>query len=88
MPQEFLDAGTDRAAGVETLVRWRHPVRGVVPPFEFIQVAEESGLICALGDFVLRCACRDFATWQRALGERAPRLLAVNLSRAQLAEPG
>jgi diguanylate cyclase (GGDEF)-like protein len=82
------DGATDHAAGVEALVRWRHPARGVVPPIEFIQVAEESGLIGALGDFVLRRACRDFAAWQRALGERAPRLLAVNLSRAQLAEPG
>jgi diguanylate cyclase (GGDEF)-like protein len=82
------DGATDHAAGVEALVRWRHPVRGVVPPIEFIQVAEESGLIGALGDFVLRSACRAFAAWQRDLGERAPRLLAVNLSRAQLAEPG
>jgi diguanylate cyclase (GGDEF)-like protein len=82
------DGGTDISAGVEALVRWRHPVRGVVPPFEFIPVAEESGLICALGDFVLRRACRDFAGWQRTLGGRAPRLLAVNLSRAQLAEAG
>ncbi|WP_371763494.1 putative bifunctional diguanylate cyclase/phosphodiesterase [Massilia sp.] len=82
------DGATDHGAGVEALVRWRHPVRGVVPPIEFIQVAEESGLIGALGDFVLRSACRDFAAWQRHLGERAPRLLAVNLSRAQLAEPG
>ena len=82
------DGATDHAAGVEALVRWRHPVRGVVPPIEFIQVAEESGLIGALGDFVLRSACRDFAAWQRDLGERAPRLLAVNLSRAQLAEAG
>jgi len=82
------DGATDIAAGVEALVRWRHPVRGVVPPVEFIQVAEESGLIGALGDFVLRRACSDFAAWQRDLGERAPRLLAVNLSRAQLAEPG
>jgi diguanylate cyclase (GGDEF)-like protein len=82
------DGATDHSAGVEALVRWRHPVRGVVPPVEFIQVAEESGLIGALGDFVLRRACRDFAAWQRDLGARAPRLLAVNLSRAQLAEPG
>jgi diguanylate cyclase (GGDEF)-like protein len=80
------DGVTDVSAGVEALVRWQHPVRGVVPPFEFIPVAEESGLIGAVGDFVLRRACRDFAAWQRALGPNAPRLLAVNLSRAQLAE--
>jgi EAL domain-containing protein (putative c-di-GMP-specific phosphodiesterase class I) len=82
------DGATDHAAGVEALVRWRHPVRGVVPPVEFIPVAEESGLIGPLGDFVLRRACRDFAAWRRQMGGRAPRLLAVNLSRAQLAEPG
>jgi diguanylate cyclase (GGDEF)-like protein len=81
------DGGTDHSAGVEALVRWQHPLRGVVPPFEFIQVAEESGLIGALGDFVLRRACRDFMAWQRELGEQAPRLLAVNLSRAQLGQP-
>lgn len=81
------DGGTDLSAGVEALVRWQHPARGVVPPFEFIQVAEESGLIGALGDFVLRRACRDFMGWQRELGDAAPRLLAVNLSRAQLAQP-
>jgi diguanylate cyclase (GGDEF)-like protein len=82
------DGSTDSGAGVEALVRWQHPARGIVPPFEFIPVAEESGLIGAIGDFVLRRACRDFAIWQRELGGRAPRLLAVNLSRAQLAEPG
>ncbi|QJE02701.1 bifunctional diguanylate cyclase/phosphodiesterase [Massilia forsythiae] len=82
------DGATDFGAGVEALVRWQHPARGVVPPFEFIQVAEECGLIGALGDFVLRRACRDFQSWQRTLGARAPRLLAVNLSRAQLAEAG
>ncbi|MGJ7916298.1 putative bifunctional diguanylate cyclase/phosphodiesterase [Massilia sp. LXY-6] len=81
------DGGTDLSAGVEALVRWQHPLRGVVPPFEFIPVAEESGLIGALGDFVLRRACRDFMAWQRELGDQAPRLLAVNLSRAQLGQP-
>jgi diguanylate cyclase (GGDEF)-like protein len=82
------DGAIDRSAGVEALVRWQHPVRGVVPPFEFIQVAEESGLIGALGDFVLGRACRDFMEWRSALGQRAPRLMAVNLSRAQLVQPG
>ncbi|GGY83489.1 putative bifunctional diguanylate cyclase/phosphodiesterase [Pseudoduganella plicata] len=82
------DGSTDYSAGVEALVRWQHPVRGVVPPFEFIGIAEECGLIGALGDFVLEQACQDFRGWQRTLGDAAPRLLAVNLSRAQLGQPG
>ena len=82
------DDSVDRAAGVEALVRWRHPQRGIVPPIEFIQVAEECGLIGALGDFVLARACRDFMDWQARLGDAAPRLMAVNLSRAQLGQPG
>ncbi len=82
------DGGTDHSAGVEALVRWRHPVRGVVPPVEFITVAEECGLIGALGDFVLERSCRDFMDWRARLGRAAPRLIAVNLSRAQLGQPG
>jgi diguanylate cyclase (GGDEF)-like protein len=78
----------DRCAGVEALVRWRHPKRGIVGPVEFIGVAEECGLIGALGDYVLATACADFVRWQRTLGPRAPRSLAVNLSRAQVAEAG
>lgn len=85
----LLEGGRiDHSAGVEALVRWQHPTRGVVPPLEFIQVAEECGLIGAVGDFVLARACDDFIQWQSELGARAPRLLAVNLSRAQLAQPG
>ncbi|MBZ2208789.1 putative bifunctional diguanylate cyclase/phosphodiesterase [Massilia soli] len=82
------DHGPDYSAGVEALVRWQHPVRGLVSPIEFIDIAEQSGLIGALGDFVLERACRDFMRWQAELGARAPRLIAVNLSRAQLAKPG
>jgi len=78
----------DRSAGVEALVRWLHPTRGVVPPVEFISAAEECGLISALGTFVLETACRQFVHWQGELGSRAPRLLAVNLSRGQLAQAG
>jgi EAL domain-containing protein (putative c-di-GMP-specific phosphodiesterase class I) len=55
---------------------------------EFIGVAEDCGLITALGEFVLDTACRQFVAWKSALGERAPRLLAVNLSRGQLGQPG
>jgi diguanylate cyclase (GGDEF)-like protein len=84
----LADGRIDCSTGVEALVRWRHPVRGVVPPLEFIEVAEECGLIGAVGDFVLERACSDFVAWRAVLGEAAPRLLAVNLSRAQLAHPG
>ena len=74
--------------GVEALVRWRHPTRGLVPPLQFIGIAEESGLIVELGLFVLETACRQFTAWQRALGSLAPSSLAVNLSPMQLRSAG
>jgi diguanylate cyclase (GGDEF)-like protein len=77
-----LDGGG--APGVEALVRWRHPERGTVSPLEFIGIAEETGLIVPLGRFVLDSACRQLRDWQRELGARAPAVLSVNLSRAQL----
>ena len=81
------DGSTDHSAGVEALVRWQHPTRGLVPPFDFIGIAEECGLIDQIGDFVLERACVDFMRWREQLGQSAPRLMAVNLSRAQLAQP-
>ncbi|MGX4640292.1 putative bifunctional diguanylate cyclase/phosphodiesterase [Massilia sp. SYSU DXS3249] len=81
------DGRIDHSAGVEALVRWQHPTRGLVPPFDFIGVAEECGLIDQIGDFVLERACADFMRWRAELGADAPRLMAVNLSRAQLAQP-
>jgi diguanylate cyclase (GGDEF)-like protein len=82
------EAGVDKLAGVEALVRWHHPVRGPLLPAEFIGIAEECGLIGKLGDHVLRTACSHFVGWKTTLGTRAPRLLAVNLSRSQLSQPG
>jgi diguanylate cyclase (GGDEF)-like protein len=76
--------GSDRLAGVEALVRWRHPTRGLMLPLEFIAIAEDCGMIDALGDFVLETACRDFVSWLRRFDDRAPGTLAVNISRAQL----
>ena len=78
------DGGLEAA---EALVRWRHPRLGLLPPVEFIAIAEEAGLIDALGAFVLRSACHEFARWRRTWSERAPQLLAVNLSRGQLPQP-
>ena len=85
--QPVVDLPSRRMVGVEALVRWLHPERGVVPPVEFISLAEECGLIDAVGETVLRQACRQFVRWQTQLGEHAPRQLAVNLSRAQLKRP-
>ena len=86
--EQYIDGAIDPCAGMEALVRWQHPVRGVVSPVEFIGIAEECGMIDAIGEFVLDTACRQFMTWQALLGPRAPRKLAVNLSREQLSHPG
>jgi diguanylate cyclase (GGDEF)-like protein len=86
--QPIVDLTSGRCAGVEALVRWLHPLRGIVSPVEFIEVAEETGLVGPLGIFVLNESCRQFARWQRDLGEQAPHILSVNISRAQLGEAG
>lgn len=85
--QPVVQLGSHALLGVEALVRWRHPQRGLVSPVEFIPVAEACGLIDAVGDFVLRQACGDFEQLQQQLGPLAPPSVAVNLSRAQLRQP-
>ena len=66
-----------KTIGFEALVRWRHPLRGVVPPSEFIPLAEESGMMVSIGEWVLRTACREAASWAGGLQ------VAVNLSAVQ-----
>jgi diguanylate cyclase (GGDEF)-like protein/PAS domain S-box-containing protein len=85
--QPLVDLVSRRVTGLEALVRWHHPQRGLVSPVEFIPIAESCGLIGKLGAMVLHTACRDFAWLQTALGMHAPETVSVNLSRAQLCEP-
>ena len=81
-------SSVDCAHGVEALVRWRHPTKGIVAPIVFIELAEETGLINAIGEFVLRTACAQFVRWSNELGPSAPKRMAVNVSRAQLGSAG
>nr|BFE88870.1 hypothetical protein GCM10020093_114710 [Planobispora longispora] len=74
-------------SGVEALVRWRHPERGLVSPAEFIPVAERTGMIVDIGTWVLYEACRQMALWQRQYGPAAPAKMSVNVSARQLLEP-
>ena len=75
--QPLVDARRIVITGYEALLRWRHPVRGLVPPSEFIPIAEEIGMIAALGEWVLRQACGCAVQWPDGM------TLAVNLSPAQ-----
>ncbi|TKC87964.1 EAL domain-containing protein [Trinickia terrae] len=77
----------DRVTGVEALVRWQHPQRGIVPPSDFIPLAEETGLILELGYRVLETACAQLARWAARPG-MAHLTIAVNVSAQQLREPG
>ena len=78
--QPKVDSASGRLQGVEALVRWQHPSRGMVPPAEFIPLAEESGLIGSLGEWVLIEACRQQAKWARELGASASPMVCVNVS--------
>jgi diguanylate cyclase (GGDEF)-like protein len=80
--QPKLNLATGRLDSAEALVRWRHPLRGMVPPIEFIGLAEETGLIADIGEYVLRQACRQAFQWQREGLE--PIRVSVNLSVHQL----
>jgi diguanylate cyclase (GGDEF)-like protein/PAS domain S-box-containing protein len=83
--QPQVDLATGRIAGVEALLRWRHPVKGLLPPSMFIDVAEETGLIDAIGQWTLRAACTQNKIWQDT---GYPHLrVAVNISARQFNQP-
>ncbi len=84
--QPQFDLARGRIIGAEALLRWRHPELGLVQPSQFLPIAEETGLIVPIGDWILRSACRQNAHWYR-LGHRGLRI-AVNVSSQQFLEPG
>ncbi len=90
--QPFVDIDRRRLLGTEALVRWQHPTRGLLPPSEFIDLAEECGMMGELGSWVLREACRQGAAWASTRDASEVRIevppMSVNISPKQLADPG
>ena len=82
--QPYVKLDEDRIVGCEALVRWEHPERGLIPPLDFIPLAEEMGLIVPIGRWVLRQACTRAAEWTRDFPELPPLTFSVNVSARQL----
>ena len=85
--QPIVDMKTGVIAGFEALLRWRHPERGLIPLDDFIPIAEETGLIVPIGEWVFRKACRQSAIWQRKFPDH-PLTVSVNLSSKQCSRAG
>ncbi|HEX8139589.1 MAG TPA: EAL domain-containing protein [Pyrinomonadaceae bacterium] len=85
--QPIVALSTGRIAGFEALVRWQHPERGLIPPAEFISVAEDTRVIIPLGLWVLREACRQMCRWQWQSPDNRSLTLSVNLSGVQFTQP-
>ena len=86
--QPEVDLSTRRIVGLEALIRWRHPQRGLVPPSEFIPVAEDCGMILPIGDWGLAEACKQIQTWTRENPRHGSPRVCVNLSARQFLREG
>ena len=86
--QPIVHLPSGEASGMEALLRWQHPELGLIPPSEFIPLAESTGMIIPLGEFVLREACRQARAWQRERPGKPPLMMSVNVSGIQLQHPG
>lgn len=86
--QPIVALDSNRLAGVEALVRWQHPSRGLVPPGQFVEIAEENGTILPIGRWVLREACRRTGEWQRRGCVPRDMFLSVNVSAREIQQAG
>jgi diguanylate cyclase (GGDEF)-like protein len=86
--QPIVDLRHGRAVGVETLLRWQHPVQGLLTPDKFLAIAEEAGVIVPVTHWVIERACRLAATWRQRLPADSDFYISVNLSAAALSDPG
>jgi diguanylate cyclase (GGDEF)-like protein len=86
--QPIVELDTGKIRGAEALVRWEHPTRGRLEPMQFIGLAEETGLIVPLGEWILRTACGQAAKWTRRVSAQTPLQINVNVSTRQLHDPG
>jgi EAL domain-containing protein (putative c-di-GMP-specific phosphodiesterase class I) len=82
--QPIVSLATNQIIGFEALSRWQHPNKGMIPPGVFIPIAEETGLIHRLGNWVLKQACQQLSLWQRQYPNQVPLTMSVNLSGHQL----
>jgi diguanylate cyclase (GGDEF)-like protein/PAS domain S-box-containing protein len=85
--QPIVSLASGKITGFEALVRWQHPNRGLLPPAEFIAIAEETGLIASLGYWILRSACYQMRAWQERFPTIPPLSISVNLSSKQFLQP-
>ena len=85
--QPIVELASGRIMGLEALVRWNHPERGLLGPTRFIEIAEENGLINPIGEWVLDKACQQLGTWQRQFPQNGELAMATNLSGRQLESP-
>jgi diguanylate cyclase (GGDEF)-like protein len=85
--QPIVTLVTGRIMGFEALVRWQHPEQGIISPAKFVPIAEETGLIIPLGQWVLREACRQLRQWQDEFPHEPPFSISVNLSSRQFSQP-
>jgi len=85
--QPIVSLETDKLSGFEALIRWKNPKRGFISPVEFIPLAEDTGLIVAIGDWVLKEACQQLQTWQHRFPEAANLKMSINLASQQIREP-